>query len=92
VTPAVAPTLSLLGKKLVVTKAGRAVLKGTASSDATSVTVMRGKRVFTAVGIESWVLKAPLKPGRNVFFVVAHGPGGDSEPVKVVVIRKSGGA
>jgi hypothetical protein len=91
-TPAAAPTLSLVGKKLVVTKTGRAVLKGTASSDATSVTAMRGKRVFAAVGVENWVLKAPLKPGRNVFFVVAHGPGGDSPSVKVVVIRRSGGA
>lgn len=91
-TPAVAPSLVLTSKKLVVTQAGRAVVKGTASSDATSVTATRGKKVFTAVGTESWVLKAPLKPGRNVFFVVAHGPGGDSVSVKVVVIRKSGGA
>jgi hypothetical protein len=72
----------------VVTKAGRVVVKGVTSGNVTSVTALLGRKTLTAVGTASWKLVVPLKPGRNVFSVVAHGPGGDSPAVKVIVTRK----
>jgi hypothetical protein len=67
------------------------VVKGAASGVVTSVTATLGKRKLAVKGTGVWKVIVPLKRGRNVLLVVAHGAGGDSQPVRVVVIRRSSG-
>lgn len=83
-----APKLTLSGKKKRLALVGRAVIRGIATGEVTSVTYKLGKRTRVARGTSAWKFVARLKPGRNVITVVAHGPGGDSAPVKVIAIRR----
>jgi uncharacterized delta-60 repeat protein len=83
-----APKLALKGKKKRFVTTGKAVLRGIATGEVTSVTCKLGKRTRGAKGTSAWKFVARLKPGRNVLVVTAHGPGGDSAPVRVVVVRR----
>jgi hypothetical protein len=38
--------------------------------------------------LRSWKITAALQPGKNKILIKAHGPGGDSAPVTVIVTRK----
>jgi hypothetical protein len=82
------PGLAVSGKKKIVTLKAKAVVKGKATGEVTSVTYKIGKRTRTATGTAAWKFVARLKPGRTIITVIAHGPGGDSAPAKVIVIRK----
>jgi probable HAF family extracellular repeat protein len=85
--PPAAPVVSLIGKKKFSTHAAKAVLKGATAGSVTSVTAKSGKKTLTAKGTAHWKLSVALKPGKNLVKIVAHGPGGDSAPVKAVIIR-----
>jgi uncharacterized membrane protein len=67
----------------------KVVIRGTAAGTISKVTYRIGHRRFTkpARGTHNWRLTVRLEPGRNVVMITAHGPGGDSAPVKAVVIR-----
>lgn len=78
---------ALLGKKKRLTNRHKLTLHGTATGYVTSVTGQLGKKTLAASGDTSWTLAVPLKPGKNIVLVTAHGPGGDSAPVKVVIQR-----
>ena len=86
-TPRV-PKLAVTGKKKIVTALPKIVVKGRAIGTVSSVTYKLGKSTRTANGTTAWKLTALLKPGRNTLTIIAHGPDGDSAPVKVVVTRK----
>jgi hypothetical protein len=66
----------------------KTVIRGIVTGELTSVTYKINKRTRVAKGTSAWKFVARLKPGRTVVTITAHGPGGDSAPVKVVVIRK----
>jgi probable HAF family extracellular repeat protein len=87
--PISAPVLSIKGKRKRVTGKARLVLHGMATSSATSVTYKVGKKTRRARGSANWKFTIRLKPGRNILTVIAHGPGGDSAPVKMIIIRRS---
>jgi probable HAF family extracellular repeat protein len=78
----------IVGKKKRLTARPKLVLRGAASGYVTSITVQAGKKTLTINGSESWSLAVPLKPGRNRVTIVAHGPGGDSAPVRVTITRR----
>lgn len=82
-----APGLAISGKKKIKTAKGTLVLKGSASGSVTSVTYQIGRKSGSAAGTNGWKITAHLKPGKNIVTIVAHGPGGNSAPVKVVIIR-----
>jgi probable HAF family extracellular repeat protein len=88
VPPAAAPTLAVSGKKKLSTTRVKIVVRGVTSGEVTNVTYKLGKRTRTATGASAWKFTARLNPGRNVLTIVAHGPGGNSAPAKVIVIRK----
>jgi probable HAF family extracellular repeat protein len=79
---------ALPGKKKRRTTRRRFVLRGSASGYVTSITAKVGRKSLVARGTESWTLPVPLKPGRNRVTIVAHGPGGDSAPVRATIIRR----
>jgi sugar lactone lactonase YvrE len=83
-----APRLSISGKKKLSTSKAKATIRGSVSGSVTSVTYKLGRKSGSASGTTGWKITAHLKPGKNVLTVTAHGPGGDSAPAKVVVIRK----
>lgn len=83
-----APRLTVKGKRKRVSTGDQTVIRGIATGEVTSVTCKLGKRTRIAKGTSAWKFLPRLKPGRNVLTVTAHGPGGDSAPVKVIVIRK----
>jgi uncharacterized delta-60 repeat protein len=82
------PTVAVDGKHQIKTAKSKIVLHGAASGLVTSVTVQLGRKIFTASGSASWQLAIKLKQHRNTVTIIAHGPGGDSEPVKVTIIRR----
>jgi probable HAF family extracellular repeat protein len=78
----------LSGKRKRLTARPKFVLRGLATGFVTDVSAQVGKKTLIATGGESWSLALRLKPGRNRVSIIAHGPGGDSAPVKVTVFRK----
>ncbi len=86
--PAV-PTVKITGKKNLTTTKPKLTIKGKATGQVTSVTYRIGsKPAKKAKGTASWSIQAALKPGKNKLTVTAHGPGGDSAPARLTVIRK----
>ena len=83
------PTVAIKGKKKVTTAKGKFNIKGSTTGQVTSVTYRIGKEKTNkpAKGLATWKFKARLNPGKNKILVVAHGPGGDSAPAKVTIIR-----
>ncbi|HVE16557.1 MAG TPA: hypothetical protein VNB29_07460 [Chthoniobacterales bacterium] len=96
VSPIVAPTPQpvvaapgIAAKKTVKTSSTSVTVKGTASGNVTSITYTVGSKKGTARGTANWSFKATnLKTGKNIATVIAHGPGGDSAPVKITITRK----
>lgn len=85
-----APKLEVDGGRRRVVHGSRVVLHGTTRGSACSVTYS-SNRVMAgpfANGAKPWNCSVPLKAGRNVITLVAHGQGGDSRPVTVTVVRK----
>ncbi len=83
------PVVKISGAKKVTTPKAKLTIKGSATGEVTSVTYRIGsKPAKAAKGTGSWSIKVALKPGKNKITVTAHGPGGDSTPVKVTVTRK----
>ncbi len=90
--PVAKPVLTLTGKKKVKTPKANLAIKGKATGTVTSVTYRIGNKgaYKKATGTIAWTVKAKkLKPGRNIITIIGHGPGGDSAPVKVTVIRQA---
>jgi sugar lactone lactonase YvrE len=85
--PAGAPVVTVSGKKKLATTAPKVVLKGTAAGSVSSVTAKVGRKMFTARGTTHWKLPVTLKSGRTVVKIIAHGPGGNSAPVKITIVR-----
>ncbi len=83
-----APVVKISGAKKVTTAKAKLTIKGKATGQVTSVTAKVGRKTAKAKGTTSWSLKAALKPGKNKITVTAHGPGGDSAPAKLTIIRK----
>jgi uncharacterized delta-60 repeat protein len=83
-----APVLRVKGKKKRLTSNSRIRLRGSATGSVTSVTCKLGKRTRVARGTATWKTSIRLAPGRNVIRIIAHGPGGDSAPKKIVVLRE----
>ncbi|MGH8046842.1 MAG: hypothetical protein ACREKL_06320 [Chthoniobacterales bacterium] len=86
--PVAAPVLTLTGKKKVAVKGAKVALKGTTNGSVTSVTYTIGKKKGTASGTGAWKISSAIKPGKSKILIVAHGPGGDSAVVTVIVTRK----
>jgi hypothetical protein len=86
--PTPAPTVRINGKATVHTQKASYVVKGKAGGDITRVNWQIGNRHGKAAGKASWHFTAKLKIGRNVIKVTAVGPGGDSKPAKVTIIRE----
>ncbi len=83
-----APVVKITGAKKLTTAKAKLTIRGKATGQVTSVTAKLGRKTVKAKGTASWSLKAALKHGRNVLTVTAHGPGGDSAPVRLTIIRK----
>ncbi len=84
-----APVVKIIGAKNLTTAKAKLTIKGSATGPVTSVTYRIGSRPAKAAkGTAKWSLKAALKPGKNKIAVTAHGPGGDSAPARVTVMRK----
>ena len=90
VIPAVPkPIVTITGAKKVTTTKAKLTIKGKADSPVTSVTYRIGSQsVNKATGTARWKFQASLRPRKNKITVTAHGPGGDSAPAKLTVIRK----
>ncbi len=88
--PPARPTVLIKGKKKITTAKATLAIKGSAGGAVTSVAYRVGKmRAYkTAKGTAAWKFQAKLRPGRNKILVIARGPGGDSAPAKLTVIRK----
>jgi hypothetical protein len=84
------PAIAIAGKAKIKTKKKKLTLQGSASGDVTSVTwQISGKAVQTAIGTAAWSLNTgKLKTGKTTISVTAHGYGGDSAPVQVVITRR----
>lgn len=82
------PTLEPLRAKRIVVSRPQLRLSGKARGTVTSVSYRIGKRVYhIAEGTNQWKLKIGLKGiKRTSLTIVAHGPGGDSLPVRVPVL------
>jgi probable HAF family extracellular repeat protein len=85
-----APKLTVEGGRRRVVHGGRVVLHGTTRGSACSVTYSSNRVTVGpfAKGVKPWNCSVPLKPGRNVVTLVAHGQGGDSRPLTVRVMRR----
>ncbi|MEO5915267.1 MAG: hypothetical protein ABIS50_13615 [Luteolibacter sp.] len=86
-----APTVKITGKKTVETDKSVLLIKGTTTGKATSVSYRIGEKgsFKAAKGTPAkWKFNAALKPGKNVIYVLAKGPGGQSKLAKVTVTRK----
>lgn len=83
------PRLFLEGSRRRVTDRARITLRGTTLGDTVSVIGSApGEKVTFAEGTRNWTLEMPVRPGRTVFTVTAHGRGGDSQPMRVTVVRR----
>ncbi len=90
-----APTLrSDRGRKFYV-KGHRTTIRGTMVGQVTSVTYRVGRKPARLADSTSgpsdtprWVAQTRLKLGRNKVVITAHGPGGDSAPLKLTIISK----
>jgi hypothetical protein len=86
------PVVKLSNKKPVKTAKKSLVVRGTASSTVTSVTYQVGAKRGTASGKNSWFFTASaLKVGKTNVTVIAHGPGGNSAPLKFTITRTKSG-
>ncbi len=87
--PILTATVTIKGKKKIVTTKPKLLIKGTAASEAgiKAVQYKVGKDGFkTATGTTRWKFKAKLKPGKNKILVQAVGGNGvTSAPRKVTV-------
>ena len=83
-----APGIALTGKARVTTTRPKLSIKGSTTGKVTSVTYQIGRKTGTATGTATWKFLAKLQPGKNKVTVTAHGPGGNSAPVKISVTRK----
>ncbi|MDD5198510.1 MAG: hypothetical protein PHC88_01790 [Terrimicrobiaceae bacterium] len=84
-----APKVTIRGPSEVTTEKEKLVIRGKAKGIVTSVKFRVGRRgaFKPATGSTSWHFIAALKPGKNLITVIARGPGGNSTPVKITVIR-----
>jgi hypothetical protein len=87
ITDVPAPIVRIAGRKSLITTNNRLKIHGTASGSVTSVSYKIGKKTRAAKGATKWSFIARLKPGRNVIFITATGPGGDSAAKRLVVRR-----
>jgi len=88
--PIAAPEVKISGKPKLTTAKAVVPIKGTVSGEASNVTyrIGNGKWQTARLASGTWRITARLKPGRNLVTVIVHGPGGDSKPVRITVIRK----
>jgi len=101
--PATRPKVIVLGKTRRVTALPNIVISGLAKGDVTNVTcqvstespkrrgasrVTQLRPVFALRDFTNWRFMVPLEPGRNIVTIVAEGPGGNSAPARVLVIRR----
>lgn len=86
-----APTIRFTGrnagKSTIRTTNPKLRFQGRATSKVSRVFYRAGSTKRRASGTNSWRFTANLKPGRNVITVTARGPGGNSKPIRVTVIR-----
>jgi probable HAF family extracellular repeat protein len=84
-----APKLSAIGGISRTTGNAQLVIRGRVKGHASSVTYRIGaqKRLRKASGAHAWRFVVHLHPGTNVFTVQAHGARGDSQPLRITVVR-----
>jgi len=86
--PPPAPVLKVKGRLSLKTSSATFFITGTATGNVATVTYQIGKKSSqSALGTSSWGFNTKLKSGRNVIKVTAHGPGGDSNIVKLTIVR-----
>lgn len=91
INPDIAPPVLRMGRvSRLVVSGGKISFRGKASGAVSAVTFRVGKGGYQiAEGTLSWLVEqGRLRPGAYPVTVVAHGPGGDSEPVKVHVVLR----
>jgi len=81
------PTLRYSGKRKIRTTKARLTISGTTGGEVDSVTSKIGKKSGVASGTAHWIIKAKLSLGKNVITIIAHGYGGNSKPVKILITR-----
>jgi uncharacterized membrane protein len=82
------PTLTIAGRKKVVTSKARVVVRGTTTDFVDRVTWKGKGEDGLAKGTREWRFSYRPQPGRNVVRVTANGPGGVSSPGRVVIVRR----
>ncbi|MGH8047176.1 MAG: hypothetical protein ACREKL_08015 [Chthoniobacterales bacterium] len=84
------PQIGFVRKTKITTSATHFWLHGATLGSTLYVTFRVGTKGpwLPAIGAGPWRLNARLNPGKNIITVIAHGPGGDSAPRRVVVTRR----
>jgi len=86
------PVLTVSGSKSVKTAVAAVTLKGAVSGQLSSITYRLGtKGAWKSISASSPKWKITVRPvpmGRNQLTVIGHGPGGDSSPTKLVILRR----
>jgi uncharacterized membrane protein len=80
-----------LGKRKILLRGSRLLITGVARGNVTEVGYRIGKDgVFkTAAGTNFYRIVARATPGRTFVTIIARGPGGDSEPLNLVIGRRT---
>jgi cyclophilin family peptidyl-prolyl cis-trans isomerase len=91
-TPPNPPVLTVSGSKAVTTATGVVTLKGAVSGQLSSITYRLGTKgawkKVSASGPKWKITVRPVPMGRNQLTVIGHGPGGDSSPAKLMILRR----
>lgn len=91
-TPPTPPTLTIKGKKRIVTKRSRVVLKGSATASRGLAHVeykVQNFAVKKATGSSNWKIRTKLRPGRNLIQIRAVDTTGDGSTIlSRKVVRK----
>lgn len=81
------PSVKISGRKRVTTSK-RITVRGTTTDFVDQVSWKGKGQAGRAKGTETWRFPYRPKPGRNPLRVTAKGPGGSSQPARVLIVRK----
>lgn len=81
------PTVKINGRKRVTTSLRRITVQGTTTDFVDQVSWKGKGQAGRAKGTATWRFTYRPKPGRNVLRVTATGPGGTSEPARVLIVK-----
>jgi len=82
------PVVRVRGKARLAVSRPRVVLRGTSRFAERVEFRAPGAKFRRAQGVDRWRAAVRLRPGRNAVIVRALGPGGRSQPARVVILRR----